>query len=141
MHLVKDILKMNSHIKNGRRGEDITRTVTTREGPAGPRRHRGVQTGALGVLRMDTLAENHVDWRDAHIHAVNHSRVGGDPGVSMAPCDDESTDTIKLYNKRTHRCPSVMSNHCVSRPQLGANTGRASCRAWKEQAQLLSPWL
>lgn len=68
---------------------------------------------------MDTLAENHVDRRDAHIHAVNHSRVGGDPGVSMAPCDDESTDTIKLYNKRTHRCISVMSNHCVSRPQLG----------------------
>ena len=123
MHLVEDILKLNSHIKNGRRGEDITRTVTARAGRAGPRRHRGVQTAAPGVLRMDALAENRVDRRDAHIHAVNHSRVGGDPGVSMAPCDDESTDTIRLYHKGTHRCPSVMSSHCVSRPRLGLTQG------------------
>ena len=30
------------HIKNGRCGEDIARNVTTREGPAGPRRHPGL---------------------------------------------------------------------------------------------------
>lgn len=59
------------HIKNGRCGEDITRTVTTREGPAGPRRHRGVQPAAPSAVGGGhTPAENHVDQRDVHFHAV-----------------------------------------------------------------------
>ena len=66
------------HIRNGRRGEDVTRTVTTREGPAGPRRLRGVQPVAPGgVGGGHTLAENHADQCDVHVHAVITQRGWG----------------------------------------------------------------
>ena len=106
MHLEKDMLKMD--------GVETTRTVTTREGPAGDAGEYSPRP--RGVLGVDTLQQRTTWTSVMSTFMLLSLRGGGDPRVSMAPCDDESTDTIRLHNKGTRRCLSATSNRCVSRP-------------------------
>lgn len=48
------------------------------------------------VLRVNVLAENRVDLRDIHVHAVITQGRVGTLLVSIAPWDDGSTDIISF---------------------------------------------
>lgn len=121
------------HIKNGPCGEDITRTVTAREGPAGPRRHRGVQLAAPSAIGGGhTPAGNHVDQRDVHFHAVITQRWVGTlecprPPVMTSPQTPSGCTTKGRTGVFLSQATAVSLD-----PSWGQHTGHASYQAWEE---------